>query len=242
MMGPPHSHLNSLPQPCRAPRAARAAAQHPFSTESSAGQRGTNLVLMREVKSLSGAGGGGKRIEGGHPAGSEDFSVPQSTFPSPFCLSVVCPQDPMEHLQMAKQEEMGRKGREARPGHGVRGRAEGRQDCWPRLRGRDSCCGGGGLRRERNSLETALSYTRVSHRSCPWNLPVGGRSRSLWGPGRNGCRKRDPSLGDSPSAPSTVPAPSRQDRGAGLGGTALHGVVWMDLPPFCFEPKTAAAP
>lgn len=185
MMGPLHSHLNSLPQPCRAPRAARAAAQHPFSTESSAGQRGTNLGLMREVKSPSGAGG--KRIEGGHPAGSEDFSVPQSTFPSPFCLSVVCPQDPMERLQMAKQEEMGRKGREARPGHGVRGCAEGQEDCWPRLRGRDSCCGGGGLRRERNSLETALFYTRVSHRSCPWNLPVGGRSRSLWGPGRNGC-------------------------------------------------------
>lgn len=35
--GPPLSHLNSLPQPRRAPRAAGAAAQHPFSTESSPG-------------------------------------------------------------------------------------------------------------------------------------------------------------------------------------------------------------
>lgn len=129
----------------------------------------------------------------------------------------------MECLQMAKQEEMGRKGREARPGLRVRGCAEGRQDCRPRLRGTDSCCGGGGLQRERNSLETALFYTRVSHRSCPWNLPVGGRSQSLRGPGRNRCRKRDPSLGDSPSAPSTIPAPSWQDRGGGLRGTALQG-------------------
>lgn len=38
--GPPLSHLNSLPQPCRAPRAARAAAEHPLSREQPGGRAG----------------------------------------------------------------------------------------------------------------------------------------------------------------------------------------------------------
>ena len=98
--------------------------------------------------------------------------------------------DPMECLQMVKQEEMGRKGREGRPRHRARGSpssAEGWPKSCSRQRGRDSCCGGGRLRRERNSLETALFYTLISHRSCPWHLFVGGRSQSLRGPGRNLC-------------------------------------------------------
>jgi len=96
--------------------------------------------------------------------------------------------DPMEGLQMVKQEELGRRGREGRPRHGARGSpssAEGWQKSCSRQRGRDSCCGGGGLRRERNSLETALFYTLVFHRSCPWNLFVGGR---------NHCGEGDPLL------------------------------------------------
>lgn len=102
--------------------------------------------------------------------------------------------DPMECLQMGKQEEMGRKGGEGRPRPRARGSpssAEGWQESCSRQRGRDSCCGGGGLRRERNSLQTALLYTLIPHRSCPWKLFVGGRSPKSAGPREKPLLKMD---------------------------------------------------
>lgn len=120
----------------------------------------------------------------------------------------------------------GRDGEEGRPRHRAWGSPSSAEE-WPkpcsRQRGRDSCCGGGRLRRERTSLETALVYTLTSHRSCPWNLSVGGRRQSLRGPGRNCCCKGDPLLCETAlgSHQHPCPLPDSGHSSAGLWPRAV---------------------
>lgn len=143
------------------------------------------------------------------------FPLPQSTFPLSYLpLLFFLRPDPTECLQMVKQEEMGRKGREGRARHRARGSpssAEGWPKSCSRQRGRDSCCGGRALQRERNGLETALFYTLISHRSCPWNLICGREKPKSAGPREKWLLKRGPSaLWGCPALP--LPSLLLQDR------------------------------
>lgn len=129
----------------------------------------------------------------------------------------------MESLQMVKQEEMGREGRPRHRARDSPSSAEGWPKSCSRQSGRDSCCGGGRLQRERNSLETALFYTLISHRSC---LGI-----CLWEAKAKVCRTQGETVAEKgtlcsiglPCAPTTILAPSQQGRGVGLQGMVLQG-------------------
>lgn len=121
------------------------------------------------------------------------------TFPctNPCSLPVALP----EHLQKAKHRDGGE----------IKGKGD--QDMEPGalppllrhgpgpVPGRDSCCGGGRLQSRRNSLETAPPYTPTSHRSCPWNLVMGGRTWNLWDQGQIRGEKGNLCLGGCPELP-----------------------------------------
>lgn len=126
----------------------------------------------------------------------------------------------MGHLQMVKQEEMGRKGREGRPRHGAMGSPSSVRNGRSLVPGREA--GTAAVEEEdyeeRNSLEIVLFYTLISHRSCPWNLCGREKPKSVEPREKQLLERGSSALWGSPALPPP-PLPLRgraEEWGSGL--------------------------
>lgn len=126
----------------------------------------------------------------------------------------------MGHLQMVKQEEMGRKGSEGRPRHGAMGSPSSVRNGRSLVPGREA--GTAAVEEEdyeeRNSLEIVLFYTLISHRSCPWNLCGREKPKSVEPREKQLLERGSSALWGSPALPPP-PLPLRgrvEEWGSGL--------------------------
>lgn len=168
------------------------------------------------LKTSAAAGSGWRTAEVRLPAGS---LLPVLHFPLPPSIPHQLPcyspgPEPTECLQTAEQGGKGRTGRDVGPRQQGRGSAQGQQDSHFRQRGRDSCCGGGGLEWEKwpgNSLGLHPRFPRkLSLESArERETKVCGAQTEITA----AMGTVPPRL---PSTPSTIPVPLQQDRGTGL--------------------------